>query len=1173
MTSTSQLVVEHLIVHLCQDPSTDSLRKDCQAILKSRLQKVYPDARVVERIVQFATQSDHATPVDKGLDELITSLNDIEAEERVKGRRILNKFIVMWRLTAPENRGPEWGVKGPPFMDEASIVDSDDTAQWAGWPRALWSCMQGLGEHPTYRVSRLSGYPACDPEMADVMTAAGVEVFATCEERVDRPRPTKVFFSRKNWSDLSQPVEAASNPTAPSQRSEWYREVQQSWTHPSRKPRRTAVPFMPQTAIASADVASPVSAQASAKRMRIERLAKTALGSNVSDPYHHLDDRFDHWGQLFQPIFFVSPSSQQCCPTFGFNIEAVGATTYSHLEQFHRASSMLARAIQEKTVSAVVPVVGFYNGLKHDQVHVRDTEMVVVGKDEGVAGGEWDKARFGSRHDPSSFSTATYQSDTTRPNNTHYPYANAHIKETMSSSTSTSSKGIVHLVVHLCEEPQTTSRRIDCATVLDNRLKTLYPSVEVRFEASKFTFMRFIVPQIEEATREYRHSKAGSEDATQGVREALIAMQDLEKTCIDRRQLVFNKYIILWRSSKITTRLSWDSSADIVKDIRKTAFVAPENADAWEGWPPHLVYCIRGFGTPTYRGQVVCTFAGADVMMAAGLGKVKSGSRPKYDTKVKTTMTGPRQPTPRAPPSALCALKPKGEWGRQQLLASQPKGSFNLGSSDKVKFSKQEIAASSYTGTSAGSGKRKRSDAASRVNDEGVAAAEPQQKRARATAPTSGAAQSSKRSGSSKKTRAAETVTEGATTPQAPEASPLMRSVASTMTPSRSTPTVVVRPPVMATDISFDPLAPGNGPSAPTLNTSTPPLIRGPITHGSPQGAAFVGPSVLKRKRVEEIDASVDDVAQPQAKQRKQMASASASNANNNAVQPTETMREAVVGRRSHMPPPSSWSPTPASTAGSSRCSSLAAMTPLVPDAQIPVDLHATAHISQAPHARRPTTSLVNASTTALSLPAGIPKPPIIAADVSLEDFVPRELPNAQARKTHEKDDARSFEHTVVSADTSNGADEGYEFLDSDVDSLFDGPDDTVHLVEDAFTETRRPSTVTINESLHEAAISHAGMDIQDMGWQAGEPMVVRSFTVNTFPTPLDYYLVETWRPLEENPYIPSEAAAGYSTITPLENRSESIYGWFSSIFNQQSMREFVIVPRPVPPYEMRPTG
>lgn len=112
-------------------------------------------------------------------------------------------------------------------------------------------------------VSRLSGYPACDPEMADVMTAAGVEVFATCEERVDRPRPTKVFFSRKNWSDLSQPVKAASNPTAPSQRSEWYREVQQSWTHPSRKPRRTAVPFMPQTAIASTNVASSVSAQAS----------------------------------------------------------------------------------------------------------------------------------------------------------------------------------------------------------------------------------------------------------------------------------------------------------------------------------------------------------------------------------------------------------------------------------------------------------------------------------------------------------------------------------------------------------------------------------------------------------------------------------------------------------------------------------------------------------------------------------------------------------------------------------------------------------------------------------------------------------------------------------------------------------------------------------------------
>lgn len=280
MTSTSQLVVEHLIVHLCQDPSTDSLRKDCEAVLKSRLQNVYPNARVVERIVQFATQSDHATPVDKGLDKAITSLNDLEAEERAKGRTILNKFIVMWRLTAPENRGPEWGVKGPPFMDydtffcnilmvppnaaeecmmqEASIVDSDDTAQWAGWPRALWSCMQGLGEHPTYR-----GYPACDPEMADVMTAAGVEVFATCEERVDRPRPTKVFFSRKNWSDLSQPVKAASNPTAPSQRSEWYREVQQSWTHPSRKPRRTAVPFMPQTAIASTNVASSVSAQAS----------------------------------------------------------------------------------------------------------------------------------------------------------------------------------------------------------------------------------------------------------------------------------------------------------------------------------------------------------------------------------------------------------------------------------------------------------------------------------------------------------------------------------------------------------------------------------------------------------------------------------------------------------------------------------------------------------------------------------------------------------------------------------------------------------------------------------------------------------------------------------------------------------------------------------------------
>ncbi|EED84000.1 predicted protein [Postia placenta Mad-698-R] len=386
------------------------------------------------------------------------------------------------------------------------------------------------------------------------------------------------------------------------------------------------------------------------------------------------------------------------------------------------------------------------------------------------------------------------------------------------------------------------------------------------------------------------------------------------------------------------------------------------------------------------------------------------------------------------------------------------------------------------------------------------------------------------------------------------------------MTPSRSTPTVVVGPPVMATDISFDPLAPGNGPSAPTLNTSTPPLIRGPITHGSPQGAASVGPSGLKRKRVEEVDASLGDVAQPQAKQRKQMASAS--NANSNAVQPTETTRQAVVGRRSHMPPPSSWSPTPASTAGSSRCSSLAAMTPLGPDAQIPVDVHATGHISQAPHARRPTTSLVNASTTALSLPAGIPKPAIIAADVSLEDFVPRELPKAQARRTHEQDDARSIEHTVVSADTSNGADEGYEF--SDMDSLFDGPDDTA---DDAFTETRRPATVTTNESLHEAAISHAGMDIQNMGWQAGEPTVVRSFTVNTFPTPLDYYLVETWRPLEENPYIPSEAAAGYSTITPLENRSESIYEWFSSIFNQQSMREFVIVPRPVPQYGMRPTG
>lgn len=28
--------------------------------------------QVVERIVQFATQSDHATPVDKGLDKAIT---------------------------------------------------------------------------------------------------------------------------------------------------------------------------------------------------------------------------------------------------------------------------------------------------------------------------------------------------------------------------------------------------------------------------------------------------------------------------------------------------------------------------------------------------------------------------------------------------------------------------------------------------------------------------------------------------------------------------------------------------------------------------------------------------------------------------------------------------------------------------------------------------------------------------------------------------------------------------------------------------------------------------------------------------------------------------------------------------------------------------------------------
>lgn len=51
-------------------------------------------------------------------------------------------------------------------------------------------------------------------------------------------------------------------------------------------------------------------------------------------------------------------------------------------------------------------------------------------------------------------------------------------------------------------------------------------------------------------------------------------MQDLEKTCIDHRQLVFNKYIILWRSSKITTRLSWDSSADIVKDIRKVCILS-----------------------------------------------------------------------------------------------------------------------------------------------------------------------------------------------------------------------------------------------------------------------------------------------------------------------------------------------------------------------------------------------------------------------------------------------------------------------------------------------------------------------------------------------------------------------------------------------------------------------
>lgn len=219
-----------------------------------------------------------------------------------------------------------------------------------------------------------------------------------------------------------------------------------------------------------------------------------------------------------------------------------------------------------------------------------------------------------------------------------------------------------------------------------------------------------------------------------------------------------------------------------------------------------LLLCLLSSIGSRFAGQVVCTFAGADVMMAAGLGKVKSGSRPKYDTKVKTTMTGPRQPTPRAPPSALCALKPKGEWGRQQLLASQPKGSFNLGSSDKVKFSKEEIAASLYTGTSAGSGKRKRSNDAPKVNDESVPAAEPPQKRARVTAQTSDAA--SKRKGSSKKIRATETATEGAKTPQASEAPPLTLGTASITTPSRSTP-AVVRPPVMATDIAFDPLAPG----------------------------------------------------------------------------------------------------------------------------------------------------------------------------------------------------------------------------------------------------------------------------------------------------------------------------------------------------------------------------
>lgn len=136
------------------------------------------------------------------------------------------------------------------------------------------------------------------------------------------------------------------------------------------------------------------------------------------------------------------------------------------------------------------------------------------------------------------------------------------------------------------------------------------------------------------------------------------------------------------------------------------------------------------------------------------------------------------------------------------------------------------------------------------------------------------------------------------------------------------------------------PHAPGNVPSTPTLKPATPSLNRGPIMHGSSRSAASAGPSVLKRKRVEEVDASVGDVAQPQAKQRKQMASAS--NANSNAVQSPETTRQAVVGRRSHMPPPSSWSPTPASTAGSSRSSSLAAMTPRGPDARIPVDVHAT---------------------------------------------------------------------------------------------------------------------------------------------------------------------------------------------------------------------------------------